>query len=280
MSGGEVSGGRGPMMTAVELQGVTYTYPEGDEPVFTDLSLRLPAGVAAFVGQNGTGKSTLMLLASGIAVPDQGTVLLQGVDTRELRDLRERQRYVSLIHQNMEFETDESIGDLLGRVYLTGYHEEHREEFVREIVRVFELQGVMHQRTQEVSKGELQRTLLAFCLLYGSRMLMMDEPVFAMEDHQKRSAMSFLYEYARREGLSWYYSAHEFDLSERYSDHVVLFRPGQEPLIGPTADVHTRDRLERAYEAPYDLLRRREELYRQTLPGMPGTKERGTKHEA
>ena len=241
MSGG-VSGGRRPMMPAVELQGVTYTYPEGDAPVFTDLSLRLPAGVAAFVGQNGTGKSTLMLLASGIAVPDEGTVLLQGVDTRELRDLRERQRYVSLIHQNMEFETEESIGDLLGRVYLTGYHEEHREEFVREIVRVFALQG------------------------------------------QKRSAMGFLYEYARREGLSWYYSAHEFDLSERYSDHVVLFRPGQEPLIGPTAQVHTRDRLERAYEAPYDLLRRREELYRQTLPGMPrhdgNMKERGTKHEA
>ena len=68
-------------MHAVELQWVTYTYPEGDEPVFTDLSVRLPSGVAAFVGQNGTGKSTLMLLASGIALPDAGTVLLQGIDT-------------------------------------------------------------------------------------------------------------------------------------------------------------------------------------------------------
>lgn len=258
------------MTHAVELRQVSYTYPEGDAPVFTDLSLRLPAGVAAFVGQNGTGKSTLMLLASGIALPDRGTVLLHGVDTRGLRDLRERQRYVSLIHQNMEFETKESIGDLLGRVYLTGYHRDHREEFVREMVRVFALQGVMHKRTQEVSKGELQRTLLAFCVLYGSRVLMMDEPVFAMEDHRKRSAMGFLYEYARGEGLSWYYSAHELDLSERYSDHVVLFRPGRAPLIGPTAEVHTRDRLERAYEAPYDLLKRREELYRRTLPGMSG----------
>ena len=133
---------------------------------------------------------------------------------------------------------------------------------------VFELQRVLTKRTQEVSKGELQRTLLAFCLLYGSRMLMMDEPVFAMEDRQKRSAMGFLYEYARSEGLTLYYSAHELDLSEQYSDQVVLFRPDQDPLIGPTAEVHTRDQLERAYEAPYDMLKQREELYRQTLPGV------------
>ncbi len=255
-------------MHAVELQWVTYTYPEGDEPVFIDLSLRLPSGVAAFVGQNGTGKSTLMLLASGIALPDAGTVLLQGVDTLDLRDLHERQRFVSLIHQNMEFETEEPIGDLLAQVYLSGYHEEHSEEFVRELVRVFELQDVLRKRTQEVSKGELQRTLLAFCLLYGSRMLMMDEPVFAMEDHQKRAAMGFLHEYVRAEGLTWYYSAHELDLSEQYSDQVVLFRPDEGPLIGPTVEVHTREQLERAYDAPYDTLKRREELYRQTLPGM------------
>ena len=256
-------------MHAVELQWVTYAYPEGDEPVFTDLSLRLPSGVAAFVGQNGTGKSTLMLLASGIALPDAGTVLLQGIDTRDLRDLHERQRFVSLIHQNMEFETEEPIGDLLAQVYLSGYHEEHSEEFVRELVRVFDLQEVLLKRTQEVSKGELQRTLLAFCLLYGSRMLMMDEPVFAMEDHQKRTAMGFLHEYVR---------------SRR--THLVLLRARARPvgavlgsggavppgsgilLIGPTAEVHTREQLERAYEAPYDTLKQREELYRQTLPGM------------
>jgi ABC-type cobalamin/Fe3+-siderophores transport system ATPase subunit len=250
------------------MRSVSYAYPEGTELVFHNLSARLPQGVTALVGQNGTGKSTFMLLASGIAVPSAGTVLLRGVDTRELRDAHARQRHVSLIHQNMEFETEEPIGDLIMYVYRTGYHEQHSEEFVRELVDAFELRGVLHKRTQEVSKGELQRTLLAFCLLYGSRVLMMDEPVFAMEDHQKRTAMGFLHEYVRSEGLTWYYSAHELDLSEQYSDQVVLFRPDEDPLIGPTAEVHTREQLERAYEAPYDTLKRREELYRQTLPGM------------
>ena len=255
-------------MHAVELQAVSYAYPEGSELVFHNLSLRLPAGAVALVGQNGTGKSTLMLLASGIAVPNDGTVLLGGVDTRQLRDHRVRQRHVSLIHQNMEFETEQPIGDLIAHVYRTGYHEEHSEEFVRELVNVFELRGVLHKRTQEVSKGELQRTLLAFCLLYGSRVLMMDEPVFALEDRQKRTVMGFLYEYARRERLTWYYSVHELELSAEFSDHVILFRQDHAPFIGSTAEVHTREQVEQAYEVPYDFLKRREALYRQALRGM------------
>ena len=48
----------------------------------------------------------------------------------------------------------------------------------------------------------------------------------------------------------------------------MLFCPDEGPLIGPTAEVHTREQLERAYDAPYDTLKQREELYRQTLPGM------------
>ena len=254
-------------MHAVELRGVSYAYPEGTELVFHELSLQVPAGVVALVGQNGTGKSTFMLLASGIAVPSDGTVLLHGIDTQRLREPYVRQRQVSLIHQNMEFETEQPIGDLIAYVYRNGYHEQRSEEFVRELVDAFELRAVLHKRTQEVSKGELQRTLLAFCLLYGSRALMMDEPVFALEERQKRSVMGYLYEYAHREGLTWFYSVHELELSAEFSDYVALFRPDAPPLIGPTAEVHTRDLLERAYDVPFDFLKRREALYRQALRG-------------
>jgi len=69
----------------------------------------------------------------------------------------------------------------------------------------------------------------------------LDEPVFALEERQKRTVMGYLYEYAHREQLSWYYSVHELELSAEFSDYVALFRPDQPPLIGPTAEIHTRD---------------------------------------
>ena len=249
----------------IVFDNVSFGYPESRELVFNRLSLEIPPGVTSLVGQNATGKSTLMLLAGGVALPDEGSVLLCGVDTRTIRDETARQRYASLIHQNMEFETSEPIGELLRFVFDNGYHEGVDTELIDELAEVFELGTLLSQRTQEVSKGGLQRTLLAFCLLYGSRVLMMDEPIFALEEPQKERAMRFLTAYAERSGVSILFSAHELDITARHSDHTMLFTPDAEPVLGPTDEVFTRQAIEAAYDAPFDFLKRREALYRFAL---------------
>jgi iron complex transport system ATP-binding protein len=254
----------------VVMQAVSYAYPEGSELVFSDLSCELPAGPVALVGQNGTGKSTLMLLASGIAVPSDGAVFLDGVDTAELQDPALRQRHVSLIHQNMEFESEADIGSLLHFVVDNGFHEQRAEPAFRgrlidELVAVLELEPVLAKRTTQVSKGELQRTLIAFCVLYGSRTLMMDEPVFALEEQQKHKVMAYLLDYTTRNELSWYFSVHELQLSAAYSRNCVLFDKSLAPAVGSTEDMHQRGRLEVAYQVPYEFLKRREALYRAAL---------------
>ncbi len=249
----------------IVFEDVSFRYPEGDSDVLRDLSLEIPRGVVSLVGQNGTGKSTLLLLAAGSLLPSSGRVLVKGVDTRELRDEEERHRLASLISQNMEFETTEPVSTLLAFVLANGFLAEKRPELIGELVEVFELAPFLSRRTQDISKGELQRTILAFSLLYGSPILVMDEPIFALEDRQKRSALDYLREYARREGISLYFSLHELDLSREYSDWLLLFSRGALPRLGPTAELFTRDTIERAYEVPFDMLKRREELYRRVL---------------
>jgi len=93
----------------------------------------------------------------------------------------------------------------------------------------------------------------------------MDEPIFALEDRQKERALEYPCAYARREDVGLYFSLHELELSRRYSDHLLLFRRGEPPLLGPTAELFTRETIERAYEVPYDMLKRREALYRKLL---------------
>jgi iron complex transport system ATP-binding protein len=253
------------MKGEISFQNVSFRYPEETSDVFCGLSLELPGGVVSLIGQNGTGKSTLMLLAAGSLLPTSGRVLMRGTDTRELPDEEGRHRLVSFIYQNMEFETEDSIGGLLELVYRNGYHEKKRPDFIPELVEVFELGAFLRRKTQEVSKGELQRAILAFSLLYGSSILMMDEPIFALEEPQKKRAMEYLTGYARREGISLYYSLHELALSEAYSDSIILFSRGKPPRIGPTAELFTRDTIEKAYEVPLVMLKRREEVYRKYL---------------
>jgi iron complex transport system ATP-binding protein len=253
------------MEQEIAFEDVSFRYPEETVDVFAHLDLTLPAGIVSLVGQNGTGKSTLLLLASGRLVPTDGRVLIRGRDTRELQDESERQNLVSFIYQNMEFETDEPIGSLLAFVNQNALRPAPRADPVGELVEVFELAPLLKRRTQEVSKGELQRTILAFSLLYGAPLLAMDEPIFALEDLQKQKAMAFLMRRAREDGLSLYYSVHELNISEKYSDYILLFPREGKPRLGKTSEIFTRETIEQAYEVPFNMLKRREELYRSYL---------------
>jgi len=253
------------MTPEIIFRGVSFRYPDGDTDIFNDLDLELPPGIVSLIGQNGTGKSTLLLLASGRLLPTRGQVMIRGRDTRDLAEESERQSLVSYIYQNMEFETAEPIADLLRFVKNGGALRGEPLGIVEDLVEVFELRPILHRRMQQVSKGELQRAILAFSLLYGSPLLAMDEPIFALEDRQKKAVMAHLAGLARAGTVSVYYSVHELDLSQEYSDHLILFSRNAPPRIGPTSEIFTRDTIENAYEVPFHMLKRREELYRAYL---------------
>ncbi len=254
-------------MEEIRFDKITFQYPEAKSPQFQDFSLTLQNGMTSFIGQNGTGKSTLLLLGAGFLLPDTGKVYVQGIDTVQLRAEHEHQAYISFIYQNMEFETEERIGDLLAFVLANGFRADKDDTLLSTLIHTFELEKILHQRTQEISKGELQRTILAFSLLYGSRILMMDEPIFAMEEPQKHRAMQFLREFAHQDNMSIFYSVHELTLSQKYSDYTLLFQRHAAPLYGPTTNIATHGNIEQAYEMPITYLKQEEFLYRDALTG-------------
>ena len=249
----------------IEFKDVTYTYPEAEAPVFEELTLTIPDGIVSCIGQNGTGKSTLLLLASGRLLPDTGDVFIDGENTKSFKTEEARAKYAAFIYQNMEFETEEPIGDLLTYVFENGFHQTKDAIFIDQLIEVFELSECLTKKTQELSKGELQRTILAFSLLYGSTNIFMDEPMFAMEDRQKTQSLEFLTNYAKKDSYSLYYSIHELALSEKYSDTLILFSKKDIPRIGPTKELFTRKTIEEAYDVPFDMLKKKETLFRDSL---------------
>lgn len=267
----------------VEFDRVDFSYPPEDETdaveVFQSLSIAVPTGVTTLVGPNGIGKSTFMLLAGGRVMPDAGRVSLLGENTERFASAEpspeleaQRNQIASFIYQNMEFETQEPVGTLLRYVMEAGNLEESGEELLKDIQDALELESCLERRTQELSKGELQRTIIAFSLLYGSPVILMDEPVFALEEPQKDRVFSFLMEHARSRNLTILYSAHNIDLSAKYSDQTLLFYKEGTLTLGPTPEVFTKEKLEEAFQAPYDTLYQRQSLYRDVLNRL-GTKQ-------
>ena len=273
-------------MNFLEINDLTFTYPavEGDldengnqivpKPVFEHFSATLPSGFVSFVGQNGCGKSTLMLLASGRLQPDSGTVTLLGKNPATLDD-EAKNLLASVIYQNMEFETEDKVSELLSYVYQNGALKgdaqairEGGKNLLSEAIEVFELSGVLEHPLTKLSKGEIQRVLLAFGILYGSESLFMDEPLFAMEPHQKETALAYLKEFVHKTGKSIYISMHELDLTKKYADQVLLFYPNRDMALGTPEEVLTRDEVEKAYGVPYAMLKDHENLSREYLNSL------------
>ena len=198
-------------------------------------------------------------------LPDKGDIFINKINTKDLYKKESLQKYISIIYQNMEFETEDSIGTLLSQVYETGYYKEKKSDFLKEISNSLELNNILNKKLHLVSKGEVQRSIIAFSLLYGSRTILMDEPVFAMEDIQKEKTMDFLTNIAKEKSLNIYYSAHELDLSYKYSDYILFFYKDSKIELGLTQDLFKKEKIEKVYEVPYTLLKKKESIFRDGL---------------
>ncbi len=246
--------------------------PDEITQVFSGVTADLPAAMMSLVGQNGIGKTTLLLLAGARLFPHEGTVTVFGTDTKRFVDAaiepdleQERNRLVSFIYQNMEFESQDPVGELMEFVYENGFYEQTDASLLDEIKAAFEMERFLNLKTQQLAKGQLQRAIIAFSLLYGSRMIMMDEPVFALEEPQKDKVFGFLLEYSRSRRIPIYYSAHNLELTQKYSDFMLLFSKTGDFKIGPTSELFNREEIEAAYQAPMDSLYRRDNLYREVM---------------
>jgi iron complex transport system ATP-binding protein len=274
-------------MEFLEFNDVSFTYPpvEGDvdsegkqivpKPVFEHFSGSLPGGqFISLVGQNGCGKTTFLMLASGRLAPDSGSVTLLQKNPA-LLDGESKNLLASVIYQNMEFESDQSVSELLAQVYQNGALKGHAagvldstKDLLEEAIDVFELEPVLNHALTHLSKGEIQRVILAFSILYGSASIFMDEPMFAMEDRQKESALSYLKTFVKKTGTTIYCSMHELDLTKKYADQVLLFYPNRDMSFGTPSEVLTDEDLEKAYKVPAAMLKQKETLTRDQLKAI------------
>ena len=267
--------------TFIEFSDVTFAYPADgskDEngtviippPVFDHFTGAIPAGFTSLIGPNGSGKSTFMMLASGRLVPDSGKVLLFGQDVASLKD-EKKNLLASVIYQNMEFESDDKVSSLLSQVYANGALKGNAKairgdsSLLDEVIEVFELNGVLDHGLRQISKGEIQRVLLAFSMLYGSASIFMDEPLFAMEWEQKKKALAYIRDYALETKTAVFISMHELDLTREYAEKVLLFYPNRDMDYGTPEEVMTDESLEKAYGVPVAMLKKSEDMTRETL---------------
>ncbi len=253
----------------ISFESVSFAYPvetqEDKKYIFQNFSAQLPGGFVCLIGPNASGKSTFMLLASGRLIPEQGAITLFNENIAKKTE-QQRNLHASVIYQNMEFETTDVTGNVLEEVWQHGQNDAiKKDSLLIDVKKVFELDAILHRPLNVLSKGEMQRTLLAFSVLYGSKSLFMDEPLFAMEAYQKDKALEYLRQYSIDTNVPIYLSLHELELSRKYAENILLFYPNRDIDFGTPDEILEKNALEKAYGIPATMLKDAEALNRKIL---------------
>jgi ATP-binding cassette subfamily B protein len=179
----------------IECQSISFRY--GGDPVFSDLSFRVPAGtICAIVGPSGAGKSTLADLLVRLYDPGHGIIRLDGRDLRELR-LADVRRQVMLLDQapylfhatvreNIAYARPEATSEQIVAAARAASIHDHIESLPEGY------ETVIAERGQTFSAGERQRLALARAILADPKVLVLDEPTSALDEENERAIANTL----------------------------------------------------------------------------------------
>jgi thiamine transport system ATP-binding protein len=221
----------------LETSHLTVTF--GDTVAVDDVSLQLPTGeVLAVLGASGCGKSTLLRAVAGLERPDEGSVLFDGVDVTGVPAHR---RGFALMFQDGQLFPNLSVADNVGyALRLRRAPRSERERRVTELLELVGLPGFGDREPPTLSGGEQQRVALARALAVGPRLLLLDEPLSALDrDLRERLAVE-LHDILRVEGTTAMLVTHDHDEAFAVADRMAVMRAGRLVQSGTLEEVWRR----------------------------------------
>jgi energy-coupling factor transport system ATP-binding protein len=224
----------------IRIDRLHYSYPSG-RVALKNINLEIYRGeLAAIMGRNASGKSTLVRHLNGLLKPTRGQVLIDGVDTRKTSTALLASK-IGLVFQNPDDHlfadtVENEVGFALKNC---GFKTAEIQARVEDITRKFGLEGYLQRYPRSLSGGEKQRVVLASVLATRPEILVLDEPTRGMQQGLKDDLMGYLKEY-RRTGGTVILVSHDVETVAEYADRVILLSEGELVTAGSKYEVLAR----------------------------------------
>ena len=232
----------------VLVDGLSFSY--GKEPVLSRVSLELPeGGITVVIGPSGSGKSTLLQLLAGLLHPSEGQILFDGEDVTEVPTER---RDVGVVFQSYALFPHLSVRDNIafglktGRRRFSGRSSRRRpsrhtvEARVWDAAALLSLERLLDRRPSQLSGGEQQRVALARAVAPRPALLLLDEPLSALDARLRRTVRSELASLLRTLGTTVFYVTHDQEEAMMLADHLVVLNEGRVVQAGAPLDLYRR----------------------------------------
>jgi len=243
LAGSPAAGGvtRAPGTPALELRGLWRRF--GDKVAVAGIDLVVPAGsFYGLVGPNGAGKTTTLSMATGLLVPDAGTVLVQGHDL--WADPVAGKALIGVLPDGVKL-FDRLTGEQLITYagLLRGLDRETVAERARDLLAAMDLVADARTLVVDYSAGMTKKIALACALVHAPRLLVLDEPFEAVDPVSAANIRDILAQYVASGGTV-IVSSHVMDLVQRMCDHVAVVAGGHVLAAGTVDEVRAGASLE------------------------------------
>jgi putative spermidine/putrescine transport system ATP-binding protein len=222
----------------VRLAGVRKTY--GDVVAVDGVDLDIATGeFFTLLGPSGSGKTTTLRLIAGFERPDEGTIELAGRDVSRLPPYA---RDVNTVFQDYALFPHMSVAQNIAYgLRVKGVPRREREARVEETLAIVRLPGLGDRKPSQLSGGQRQRVALARALINRPQVLLLDEPLGAL-DLKLRQEMQIELKRIQREvrevGITFVYVTHDQEEALTMSDRLAVFNHGRVEQVGTPADVY------------------------------------------
>ncbi|MDM8545562.1 molybdenum ABC transporter ATP-binding protein [Candidatus Venteria ishoeyi] len=218
---------------------VSLTHRQGDFKL--DAAFTTPAsGVTALFGHSGCGKTTVLRAIAGLLRVDQGRVCINGETWQEREQfIPTHQRPIAYVFQEASLFSHLSVRRNLEYGWRRVAKEQRRVQFDT-VVDLLGVAPLLKRATHRLSGGERQRVAIARALLTSPQLLLMDEPLSALDHNAKQSIMPYLETLHDELGIPSLYVSHDPNEVARLADHLVFLEQGRVKACGLAADLLTR----------------------------------------
>lgn len=217
--------------TRIQITDCAKTYADGTRGLQpTNLTVE-PGEVLALLGPSGCGKTTLLRIIAGLETPDAGSRLAFG-DTDVTR-LPVEQRGIGMVFQHYALFPQMTVAANIGYgLKIRGVGDAERTRAVGELVDLVRLNGLEHKRPAELSGGQRQRVALARAVAVRPNVLLLDEPLTALDAKLKESLRDELAELLRRLHITAVYVTHDQHEALAIADRLAVMQSGRIVQVG------------------------------------------------
>ena len=221
---------------SLELKEIKKSFTEG-EAVLDNISLEISKGeFITLLGSSGCGKTTTLRIIAGLEQPDAGSVWLDG---REVTGLEPNQRNVNTVFQNYALFPHMNVAENIGYgLKLKKVPKSEIRKKVSQMLELVQLEGYEKRKPSELSGGQKQRVAIARALVNNPKVLLLDEPLGALDLQLRRAMQIELKHLQKKLGITFIYITHDQEEAINMSDRIAVMRDGRIEQIGTPDEIY------------------------------------------